>query len=384
MANYRYRTFLIVLLVMLLTGLIGSGIKAADDSPLNVFQEVLFLINNYHIEETEVEGLIDGAIKGMVDTLDPFSQYMLPDEYDELQIEFEGHFGGIGIVITPDLIIVSPIKGTPGDKIGLKPGDRIIAIDRQSTEDMTQKKAVDLMRGEPGTSVDLTIKREKETEHLDFHIIRSDIEVPYVEWEMKDEDIGYIVIAQFVQDTGQKVQMALNDLIEQGACSIILDLRSNPGGLLSEAITVASNFVDEGQIVSVKQRYGQDEVFHKIEGIKSVDLPLAVLINQGSASASEIVAGAIQDYQRGILIGMQTFGKGTVQSVIPLSDGSALRLTTGRYYTPAGRFIHEKGIEPDIEIEYNVDSTEDNQLNKAIEHLKSEENYDKTITLHKE
>lgn len=371
MRKFRGRNFILILLVFLLVCGFSFKLKAAESSPLKVFQEVLFLINNYHVEEHKIEELIEGAIKGMVDTLDPFSEYMTPDEYDEMQVEFEGHFGGIGIVITPDLTIVSPIKGTPGDKAGLKPGDKIIAIDGKPTEDMDWQKAVDLMRGEPGTSVDLTIKREKEKEPLEFHIIRSDIEVPYVESEMKTDEIGYVVISQFVQDVGHKVREALVDLKSRGARAIILDLRSNPGGLLSEAITVASNFIAEGRIVSVKQRYGQDEVFKVDPTIEAVDLPLAVLINQGSASASEIVAGAIQDYNRGKLIGMKTFGKGTVQSVIPLSDGSALRLTTGKYYTPTGRFIHEKGIKPDIEIEFDPDYEGDNQLEEAIDYLES-------------
>ncbi len=359
-----------LILVILLAG-VGPVATQAADSPAQVFQEVLFLIENYHIEDPAMEKIMDGAIKGMVETLDPFSEYLSPEEYQEMQVEFEGHFGGIGIVITPDLTIVSPIKGTPGERAGLKPGDQIIAINGESSEEMTQKQAVDIMRGEPGTSVVLTIKRETEEKPFEVHIIRALIEIPYVEWEMKNDRIGYIFIAQFVQDVGAKVERALTELSANGAEGIILDLRNNPGGLLDEAISVASNFIARGMVVAVKQKSGKDSTYNVLPSIKSTRLPLVVLINQGSASASEIVAGAIQDYHRGKLVGMKTFGKGTVQSVIPLSDGSALRLTTAKYYTPSDRFIHEMGIEPDIKIEYDPDYEGDNQLERAIEYLKS-------------
>ena len=359
-----------LILIILVAG-IGPVATQAANSPVQVFQEVLFLIENYHIEDPTMGKIMDGAIKGMVETLDPFSEYLSPEEYQEMQVEFEGHFGGIGIVITPDLTIVSPIKGTPGERAGLKPGDQIIAINGEPSGEMTQKQAINIMRGEPGTSVVITIKRETEEKPFEVHIIRDQIEIPYVEWEMKNDRVGYIFIAQFVQNVGAKVEQALTELSADGAEGIILDLRNNPGGLLDEAISVASNFISKGMVVAVKQKSGKDSTYNVLTSIKSTRLPLVVLINQGSASASEIVAGAIQDYHRGKLIGMKTFGKGTVQSVIPLSDGSALRLTTAKYYTPSDRFIHEMGIEPDIEIEYDPDYEGDNQLERAIEHLKS-------------
>ncbi|MFW5992041.1 MAG: S41 family peptidase, partial [Halanaerobiaceae bacterium] len=291
-----------------------TGEVTSEEEAFTIFQEVLFYIENYHLEEKETDELIRGAVKGMVDSLDRFSEYMTEDEYEEMQLEFEGHFGGIGIVITPDLTIMSPIKGTPGERVGLQSGDEIIAIDGKSTEDMTQKEGVDLMRGDPGTSVTLTIKREGVEESLDFDIIREDIEIPYVEHEMKTDEIGYISIAQFVEGVGKKVEEAVVDLRQEGASALILDLRTNPGGLLTEAISVSSNFLDGGTVVSIKKRTGDDEVFPVDEDINSVDLPLLVLINQGTVSASEIVAGAVKDTERGVLMGKKTFCKGTVQS----------------------------------------------------------------------
>lgn len=377
MGNMKKRSFLCLFILLIVFNLPVIGAEdtkelSPEQEAFTVFQEVLFYIENYHIEENEISELMQGAIRGMVNSLDPFSQYMTEDEYDEMQLEFEGHFGGIGIVITPDLMIVSPIKGTPGERVGLQSGDKIIAIDGKPTEDMTQKEGVDLMRGDPGTPVTLTIKREDVKEPLDFDIIREDIEIPYVEHEMKTDNIGYINIAQFVHEVGSKVEKSIQELRGKGAQALILDLRSNPGGLLPEAVAVSSNFLAKGTVVSVKKRFGNDEVYTVDNNINAVDLPLLILINQGSASASEIVAGAVKDTDRGILMGKKSFGKGTVQSVVPLSNGSALRLTTGRYYTPDGNFIHEKGIKPDIEIEYDSEYDGDNQLEAAIKYVQKE------------
>lgn len=280
----------------------------------------------------------------MTDTLDPHSTYLTEEEYEDMQFEFEGHFGGIGIIIEPDLTIVSPIKGTPGERVGLLPGDVIIAINGEPTDNMTQNEAVNKMRGEPGTVVNITIRREGIEELLEFEIVREDIQIPYVEWEMKTDKIGYISVASFVNGVGNKVNTAISELTSEGAEYLILDLRTNPGGLLDEAINVASNFIEDDIIVSVKYRVGRDDIYRARRSIQATKLPLVVLINQGSASASEIVSAAIKDHHRGILMGKKTFGKGTVQSLFPLSDGSALKLTTGRYYTPAGIYIHEKEL----------------------------------------
>lgn len=363
------------LLIILIAG-ISHGLFADETSSLQTFQEVLYLIRNYHVEEQDIDQLIEGAIKGLVDTVDPYSTYLNPEEYKEMQQEFEGHFGGIGIVITTkdgQLTIVNPIEGTPGERVGLKTGDKIIEVDGHPTSEMTQDKAVRMMRGEPGTPVELTIQRDGAEELLKFKIIRSDIEVPYVEYEMKTDEIGYIIISQFVQDVGNKVEGAIQELKNQGAKGIILELRNNPGGLLNEAIKVVSNFIPQGKVVSIRQRDGKETVLYTDPTINTVNLPLVVLVNEWSASASEIVAGAIKDHNRGKIIGTKTFGKGTVQTVIPLSNGSALKLTTARYYTPSNNYIHEKGIEPDILVEYNPEykGEHDNQLEEAINFLET-------------
>ncbi|MCF8001362.1 MAG: S41 family peptidase [Halanaerobiales bacterium] len=376
------KKFIAVLLIIFVLSVGGFKVVADELTPLQNLQNVIYLIDNYYVEDKNVDELVDSAISGMLKELDPYSSYLSPDEYEEMQIEFDGEFGGIGIVITireEKLTIVSPIKNTPGDRANLQAGDVIKAINGKLTSKMSQDKAVDLMRGKPGTNVTLTISREG-TEDFDVEITRANIEVPYVEHSMKTDRIGYLSINQFAKDVGYDTQKALKDLKSKGAEAIILDLRSNPGGILEEAVTVASNFIKDGKVVTVKSRTKEDEVYNTVSDIEAVDLPMIVLINQGSASASEIVAGAITDHNRGILLGKKTFGKGTVQTVIPMGDGSALRLTTARYYTPNGNFIHEKGIEPNVEVEFDPESEEDQQLQNAIDLLQEQlkdENLDK-------
>ncbi|MFW5961677.1 MAG: S41 family peptidase [bacterium] len=353
--------------------------QEGDYTKADAFQDVMFLLQNYYVEDVEFETLIEGAINGMLNEVDRYSYFMSPSEYDEMQEEYEGHYGGIGIVITMrdnKLTIVSPIKNTPGEKAGLRAGDIITEIDGEETSDISQMKAVDMMRGEEGTDVTLTIDRGDE-EPFDVEITRQDIEVPYVESEMKTDEIGYISLNQFIEDVGTKVSTAVKDLKDQGAQGIILDLRNNPGGLLDEAVDVSSVFIDEGDIVSVKQKDETERVLEVNEDIKAdTEIPLIILINKGSASGSEIVAGAVQDYERGKLMGTATFGKGVVQSVIPLKDGSAVSLTTARYYTPDGNYIHEKGIQPDIKVELDLEAAQeedgsDNQLDRAVEEMEN-------------
>ncbi len=373
MSKYGKRLFVCLIIVLVVVSF-NYQTYADDYSSLKKLQRVLYLIKNHHVKNVTLNKLVEGAINGMMDELDPFSAYMTPDEYNEMQLEFEGHFGGIGIVITiknDKLTIISPIKGTPGEKVGLKAQDVITAINGKPTQNMSQKKAVELMRGEEGTEVKLTIKRKGKEKLLEFNIVRADIEIPYVESEMKEEKIGYIIVSQFAKDVGEKVEEGLKDLKKQGAEGIILDLRNNPGGMLTEAVKVASNFINEGVVVSVKQRENMEKILKADNTINAIDLPLVVLINGGSASASEIVAGAVQDYNRAELIGSRSFGKGTVQTLIPLTDGSALKLTTARYYTPEGKSIHNKGIKPDIKIEYDSEYQGDNQLERAIDFIES-------------
>lgn len=363
---------LLVLIVFILAfniSVSAEEIKSESDQVFEAFNEVFSYILNYHPDDNSVEDLIRGAMKGMVDSLDTYSEYLTKEQYEDMQLEYEGHFGGIGIVITPELTVISPIKGTPGEAAGLQAEDEIIAIDGEPTEDMTQAEGVEMMRGEPGTEVTLTIRRKGREESFEKKITRADIEIPYVEWEMKNDEIGYISIAQFVQNVSEKVETAIKELEEQGAKVLILDLRSNPGGLLGEAVNVSSSFLSKKDVVSVRSKIGDNEVYRTENDIYSTELPLVVLINQGSASGSEIVAGAIQDYERGILMGKKSFGKGSVQSLLPLVDGSAIKLTTGKYFTPADRDIHEKGVEVDIEIDYDPEYEGDNQLEEAIEYI---------------
>src|SRR6056297_197574 len=359
-------------------GQIKEEQQTGDYNKVDAFQDVMFLLQNYYVEDVDFETLIEGAIDGMLNKVDRYSYFMSASEYEEMQQEYEGHYGGIGIVITMrdnKLTIVSPIKNTPGEKAGLRAGDIIEAIDGQETADMSQMKAVDMMRGEEGTKVILTIDRgDQESFYLE--IIREDIEVPYVEKEMKTEEIGYISLAQFIEDVGTDVEQAVADLKEQGARGIILDLRNNPGGLLNESVNVASVFLDQGVVVSVRQKDETERILEVNKDIESnTQIPLLVLINKGSASASEIVAGAVKDYDRANLMGTTTFGKGVVQSVVPLKDGSAVSLTTARYYTPDGNYIHEKGIEPGTEVELDLEAAQedgsDKQLDKALEELEN-------------
>jgi len=369
---------LLAIFLIFTTVITGIAQDTDDYNKTNAFQDIIFLIKNYYVEDVELDTLLEGAIDGMLNKVDRFSYYMDADEYEEMQTEYEGHYGGIGIVITTrdnKLTVVSPIKSTPGERAGLRAGDIITAIDGLKTADISQTKAVDLMRGEPGTDVVLTVERSDVDQELEIKITREDIEVPYVESEMKTENIGYISLAQFIENVGTDVEIELNKLKDQGAEGIILDLRNNPGGLLSEAVNVASSFISEGQVVSVRQR-GNIERFLNVNKKFEADteIPVIVLINRGSASASEIVAGAIKDYGRGKLMGTTTFGKGVVQSVVPLADGSAVSITTARYYTPDGNYIHEKGIEPDIEIELDTEAAqdgEDNQLDEAVDMMRS-------------
>ena len=379
-----------ILIIMILTG--GAAAQdtdveeqlpqeqSADENytKADAFQDVMFLLQNYYVEDVEFETLIEGAIDGMLNKVDRYSYYMSSSEYEEMQQEYEGHYGGIGIVITMrdnKLTIVSPIKNTPGERAGLRAGDIITAIDGEETADMSQMKAVDMMRGEEGTDVVLTIDRGDQ-ETFDVEITREDIEVPYVETEMKTDNIGYISLAQFIENVGTKVETAVNDLKDQGAQGIILDLRNNPGGLLNEAVDVSSAFIDQGVIVSVKQKDETERILKVNQEIEAdTETPLIILINKGSASGSEIVAGAVKDYDRGKLMGTTTFGKGVVQSVVPLKDGSAVSLTTARYYTPDGNYIHEQGIEPDVKVELDIEAAQedgsDNQLDRAVEEMKN-------------
>ncbi len=338
-----------------LTRVSSAGGNATYEK-LKIFAAILNEIEEKYVEEQDPQKLIYGAINGMVRVLDPHSAFLTQEEYKELRIETKGEFGGIGIEITirdGTLTVVSPIEDTPAYRAGLQAGDRIIKIDGQITKDMNLTDAVKLIRGPKGEEVVLTILREGEARLIDVPIIRDIIRIQSVKWKNIGEDIAYIRVLAFQDRTDSKLKQAVSEtgIGTKPLKGLILDLRNNPGGLLDQAVRVTDAFLDTGIIVSTKGRMkNQDMTFHASPELSvPTDLPMIVLVNQGSASGSEIVAGALQDHQRAVILGTRTFGKGSVQTIIPLDDDSGLRLTTALYYTPGGRSIQAEGIVPDVE-----------------------------------
>ncbi|HEJ83087.1 MAG TPA: S41 family peptidase [Desulfobacteraceae bacterium] len=355
----------IALICLLVGGLLffnsnGANVEADTKDVykhIEIFTEVLRQVEKNYVEPQDSQELIYGAIKGMVQNLDPHSSFMTKEEYDELMTETKGSFSGIGIEITVKdkiLTVVSPIEGTPAYEAGIKAGDKIIMVEGQSTQDMSLIEAVKKIRGPEGTKINLTIAREGVDKPLEFSITRGVIPMQSVRGYPLEPDIGYIRISNFQSNTAEDLSSTLDGLEKDGALKgLVLDLRNNPGGLLSQAIDVSELFLDSGVIVSTKGR----ENAHNIQATahkdkKQRNYPIIVLVNGGSASAAEIVAGALQDNKKAIILGTRTFGKGSVQSILPLSDGSGLRLTTARYYTPSGKSIQSSGITPDIEIPF--------------------------------
>ena len=324
---------------------------------IKIFTDVISVVQDNYAEEVDSKNLIYGAVKGLLQGLDPHSSFMAPDEYKEMQVETKGSFGGIGIEIgTRDnmLTVISPIEDTPAFKAGIKAGDRIVKIGEKYTKDMSINDAVKLMRGPKGTKVTIWILRESWKDPQEFTLTRDIIAIKSVKHKVLEDGFGYVRISQFQEKTANDLEDALNKLgSKEGKLKgLVLDLRNNPGGLLQQAVEVADKFLDSGLVVYTKGRApGQDMRFEaKAQGTQPPYM-IIVLVNGGSASASEIVAGALQDNKRAVILGTQTFGKGSVQTIIPLSDGSAIRLTTSKYYTPSGRSIQAKGIEPNIVVE---------------------------------
>ena len=316
--------------------------------------------------------MIEGAISGMVKSLDPHTSYMPPVSYKEMQVETTGKFGGLGIEISVRdgvLTVVSPIEDTPAFKVGIEPGDKIIKIEDESTLDMTLQDAVSRLRGETGSPVTITIFRKTFKAPKEFTIVRDIIKVRSVVSKLYQNNIGYIKIRSFSKNTSSGLDKALEELRGKGITKLILDVRNNPGGLLNQAVEVTDRFLNrENLIVYTKGRSDEQNMrFTSHDKVAGVSYPMIVLVNGGSASASEIVAGALQDLGRAVILGTQTFGKGSVQTIIPLSDGSALRLTTARYYTPSGRVIQENGIEPDIIVEMKPRNELDKKEGKKVE-----------------
>jgi len=359
---FKYKTvFLWILIAMItFTGVflnrnLLENVDAGENEHyqrIKTFAETLSLVTKNYVEEVDEKDLVYGAIKGMLNSLDPHSSFLPPEHFKEMQIETKGEFGGLGIQIGIKdniLTIIAPIDDTPAFKAGVKAGDKIIKIDGESTKDISLHDAVTKLRGPKGTPVTITILREGLEKPLDIKIIRDIIKLKSVKHKIIDETIGYIKLTQFQQKTASDLRNALEELAKKNINALILDLRNNPGGLLNGAVDVSSLFLPpEKLVVYIKGRSGEKTEFKTAKGNRHFDYPMIVLVNQGSASASEIVAGAMQDWEQAVILGTQTFGKGSVQTVIPLSDGSALRLTTARYYTPKDRSIQTTGITPDI------------------------------------
>jgi carboxyl-terminal processing protease len=339
----------------------GSKVSALDKGiykDVKTFNEVLDLVKKNYVDEVDTQSLIRGAINGMIKSLDPHSAFMTPDLYKELEVETQGRFGGIGIEITilkDILTVVSPIEDTPAFNAGLKSGDQIIKIDGKSTKDITIMEAVQKLRGPKDTKVTVTIFRETMAKPKDIVLTRAIIQVKSVKTKDLDDNVGYIRISSFHERTSDDVRKALKEIVEKQRPlkGLVLDLRNDPGGLLIQAIEVSDMFLKSGIIVSTRGRTKNMETktMAKDDG-NEITCPMVVLVNEGTASAAEIVAGALQDNGRALIVGTQTFGKASVQTVIPLEDGSALKLTTARYYTPNGRSIQAEGIKPDIVIKY--------------------------------
>ena len=336
---------------------VGRVSAVAKDTYENieVFTNVLALVQKNYVDPVSTKQLIEGAITGMLAALDPHSAYLPPDLYKELQVDTRGSFGGLGIEITTKnnvLTVVSPIEDTPAYRAGIKSGDQIIKIQDEFTKDMPLVEAVKKMRGPKGTQIHLSLRREGVSNLIEYTLTREVIKIQSVKSRMLEKNYGYVRVTQFQERTDDDLERALSNLDHQNGgpvSGLILDLRNNPGGLLTQAVKVADEFVDSGMVVYTDGRLeSQKQKYFAHKAGSHTDFPMIVLVNGGSASASEIVAGCLQDHKRALVLGTQTFGKGSVQTILPLDESAAIRLTTARYYTPNGRSIQATGITPDV------------------------------------
>lgn len=358
----------------------ASGEKELYEK-ISVMMRVLHLIRQDYVDEekTAPDKLIYNSLRGMVGSLDPFSSFMSPEEYQKMMESPEAHFGGFGIIVTVEegyLTVITPIDGSPGQKAGILPGDRILKIDKKDVVGVNMDNAVDLLKGPVGDSAELTLQREGSEELITINLKRAEIELPTVKYVQKlSDDIGYIKITQFSEPTAEKVEEALKQLEKKNVRGLIIDVRNNPGGLLESAVRICERFLPENKLVvsTEGRRPSQINKYYTGSGYKFPEIPIAVLTNKGSASASEILAGCLKDWKRAILIGEKSFGKGSVQNVLALPDGSALRLTTAMYYTPGKRRIHGNGLEPDIATELPEEELEKIYKNDEINLGKSPE-----------
>ena len=346
---------------------------------IDLFGEVLEKINKEYVDEVNQSESMDSAINGLLQSLDPYSAYMSPEIFNEMQTETSGEFGGLGIEVGMEsgvVKVISPIDDTPASKAGIKAGDYIVKINNTQVQGKSLSEAVDLMRGPVGSGIELTIRRRGEKKALIFNVIREVIQIKSVKTELLEKNIGYIRLTSFNENSGKQIEREIKKLEKNDSVkSYILDLRNNPGGLLSQAIKISDFFLENGEIVSTKSRKAsENRKWFAKKGDLTNGKKLIVLINYGSASASEIVAGALKDHKRAILLGENSYGKGSVQSIIPLKNKGAIRLTVAKYYLPSGKSISEVGVSPDIEIgeeneDFRIKTETDNQLDYAIKLL---------------
>ena len=370
------------ILIFVVTALFFFEISYSDNSDIykkiDLFGEVLEKINKEYVEEVDQSKSMDAAINGLLQSLDPYSAYMTPESFEGMQTETSGEFGGLGIEVGMEagvVKVISPIDNTPASKAGLKAGDYIVKINTVQVQGKSLMEAVKLMRGPVGTSIDLTIRRKNVKKSLEFKITRKNIEVQSVSSKIisKDKNLGYIRLKSFNENSDTQFLNSIKKFEKNKKIKgYVLDLRNNPGGLLTQAINITDLFLNDGEIVSTKGRkISETRKFFARKGDETKGKPIIVLINNGSASASEIFAGALKDHKRAIILGENSYGKGSVQSIIPLQNGGGMRLTISKYYLPSGKSISDVGVTPDILVEeigddFKINSNKDNQLNYAI------------------
>ena len=375
----KFKLIIFFLIIHISFFQISHSVENEIYKKIDLFGEVLEKINKEYVDEINQSESMDSAINGLLQSLDPYSAYMTPEIFEEMQTETSGEFGGLGIEVGMEagvVKVITPMDGTPADKAGIKAGDYIVKINDTQVQGKSLSEAVDLMRGPVGSSIELTVRRRGEKKALTFNITREIIEVQSVKSDLLGNNIGYIRLTSFNDNSGEQIEDKIKELNKNDNLNAyILDLRNNPGGLLSQAIKISDFFLDNGEIVSTKSRKAsENRKWFAKKGDITDGKTLVVLINYGSASASEIVAGALKDHKRAIILGERSYGKGSVQSIIPLKNRGAIRLTVAKYYLPSGKSISEVGVTPDIEVvedsdEFRIKTETDNQLSYAIKLL---------------
>ena len=380
--NYNMKKIQFYLIILFISTITTKTLNSAEIDiykKIDLFGEVLEKINKEYVDEINQSESMDSAIDGLLQSLDPYSSYMSPETFGLMQTETSGEFGGLGIEVSMEagvVKVITPIDDTPASKAGIKAGDYIVKIDNTQVQGKSLSEAVDLMRGIVGSSIELTVRRRGVKKALTFNITREIIEVQSVKSDLLEKNIGYIRLTSFNENSSEQIKNKIEKLKKnENVNSFILDLRNNPGGLLSQAIRISDFFLENGEIVSTKSRKkSENRKWFAKKGDITQGKTLVVLINYGSASASEIVAGALKDHKRAIILGENSYGKGSVQSIIPLKNKGAIRLTVAKYYLPSGKSISEVGVRPDIEVneegdDFRIKTETDNQLNYAIKLL---------------